>query len=89
MMEKILTSLNITGTSVGILLGIANIEFMANIYLILGCLSFILGIVAGIFRLVLLIKKALKDGKIDEEEAQDIVNQVENIKNDIDNQINK
>ena len=89
MIEKLWASLNITGTSLGILLGIANVEFMANIYLILGCLSFVLGIVAGIFRLVVLIKKALKDGKIDEAEAEDIANQVENIKNDIDEQIKK
>ena len=89
MIEKLWASLNITGTSLGILLGIANVEFMANIYLILGCLSFVLGIVAGILRLVVLIKKALKDGKIDEAEAEDIANQVENIKNDIDEQIKK
>lgn len=89
MIEKIWASLNITGTSLGIILGIANVEFMANIYLILGCLSFVLGIVAGIIRLVLLFKKALKDGKIDENEAEDIANQVENIKNDIDEQIKK
>lgn len=89
MIEKLWASLNITGTSLGILLGIANVEFMTNIYLILGCLSFVLGIVAGILRLVVLIKKALKDGKIDEAEAEDIVNQVEDIKNDIDEQIKK
>lgn len=89
MIEKLWASLNITGTSLGILLGIANVEFMTNIYLILGCLSFVLGIVAGILRLVVLIKKALKDGKIDEAEAEDIANQVENIKNDIDEQIKK
>lgn len=88
-MDKFVSSLIVGGNTAGLVCGIAYSEVFGNIYLILGAISFIIGIVAGIWKLVLLIKKSLKDGKITEEEMTEIVNQAENIKHDIDEQIKK
>lgn len=88
-MDKFVSSLVVGSNAAGLVCGIAYNEVFGNIYLILGAISFIIGIVAGIWKLVLLIKKSLKDGKITEEEMTEIIDQAENIKHDIDEQIKK
>ena len=63
-MDKFVSSLVVGSNAAGLAFGVAYSEVFGNIYLILGAISFIIGIVAGIWKLVLLIKKSLKDGKL-------------------------
>lgn len=55
------------------------IETMNVIYMVLGIIGLVLGIVSGVIGLVFKIKEALKDGKIDEKEAEEIAKDVKDI----------
>lgn len=88
-MDKFVSGLAIGGNATGLVFGVASVEFFSTFYLILGCISFIIGIIAGTCKLVMIIRKALKDGKITAEEVEEIIDQAEEIKNNIDKEIKK
>ena len=59
----------------GFILGIS----LADIYSILGIISFLVSIISGIVVIVLKIKNASADGKITKEEIEDIEKSIENL----------
>ena len=76
MRDQLLTTGNIGGLVTGI---IASAEIGNTIYLIVGIISFLVSITCGIVKLYFTIKKAKADGVITPEEAQEIIDQANEI----------
>lgn len=78
--DKLLGVGNIGGLILG---GVMASEWANTIYLIVGIISFLVSIACGVVKLYFTIKKAKADGVITPEEAQEIIDQANAIKENI------
>lgn len=67
------------------LTGISWISIIENISSVLACIASLVAIVAGIISIVLKLKDAMSDGKIDESELNDIRESADDVIKDINN----
>lgn len=65
-------------------LGITISELIGSVWQVLSIISLIISITCGFISVVMKIKDALKDGKIDDKEINDINKELENLKDTID-----
>ena len=82
MYDKVL-GLSVAGSACSTITMIGGIETMNIIYLILGIIGLVLGIVSGVIGLIFKVKEALKDGKIDKDEAEDIAKGVKDLSEEV------
>lgn len=78
--DKLLGVGNVGGLILG---GLMVTEWANVIYLVVGIISFLISIACGIVKLYFTIKKAKADGVITPEEAQEIIDRANEIKEQI------
>ena len=78
--DKLLGVGNVGGLILG---GLMVTEWANVIYLVVGIISFLISIACGIVKLYFTIKKAKADGVITPEEAQEIIDRANEIKQQI------
>lgn len=68
----------------GLLLGFSLADFEHIIYIIIGLISLLTTVVSGVVSIVIKIKKAAADGKITDEEIEDIKGSINDFKEEVD-----
>lgn len=71
---------------VGLLLGFSLADWEHVIYIIIGLISLVTTIISGIISIVIKIKHSLKDGKITEDELNEIKDEVDKFKENVNNE---
>ena len=71
---------------VGLLLGFSLADWEHIVYIIIGLISLTTTIVSGIISIVIKIKHSLKDGKITEDELNEIKDEVDKFKENVNNE---
>ena len=71
---------------VGLILGFSLADWEHIVYIIIGLISLATTIVSGIISIVIKIKHSLKDGKITEDELNEIKGEVDKFKENVNNE---
>ena len=71
---------------VGLFLGFSLADWEHIVYIIIGLISLTTTIVSGIISIVIKIKHSLKDGKITEDELNEIKGEVDKFKENVNNE---
>lgn len=71
---------------VGLLLGFSLADWEHIVYIIIGLISLTTTIVSGIISIVIKINHSLKDGKITEDELNEIKDEVDKFKENVNNE---
>ena len=71
---------------VGLVLGFSLADWEHIVYIIIGLISLATTIVSGIISIVIKIKHSLKDGKITEDELNEIKGEVDKFKENVNNE---
>ena len=85
--KAILESVETVLNSAGVAVGLAEIETILGIILLVVNISILVG--RGIFKLVAWYKKAKEDGEITKEEIEEGIKIIDETKNDIDQNVDK
>ena len=70
----------------GLLLGFSLADWEHVIYIIIGLISLVTTIISGIISIVIKIKHSLMDGKITEDELNEIKDEVDKFKENVNNE---
>lgn len=71
---------------IGLILGFSLADWEHIVYIIIGLISLTTTIVSGIISIVIKIKHSLKDGKITEDELNEIKGEVDKFKENVNNE---
>lgn len=71
---------------IGLILGFSLADWEHIVYIIIGLISLATTIVSGIISIVIKIKHSLKDGKITEDELNEIKGEVDKFKENVNNE---
>ena len=71
---------------IGLVLGFSLADWEHIVYIIIGLISLATTIVSGIISIVIKIKHSLKDGKITEDELNEIKGEVDKFKENVNNE---
>lgn len=71
---------------IGLILGFSLADWEHIVYIIIGLISLTTTIVSGIISIVIKIKHSLKDGKISEDELNEIKGEVDKFKENVNNE---
>ena len=71
---------------IGLILGFSLADWEHIVYIIIGLISLTTTIVSGIISIVIKIKHSLKDGKITEDELNEIKDEVDKFKENVNNE---
>lgn len=71
---------------IGLILGFSLADWEHIVYIIIGLISLTTTIISGIISIVIKIKHSLKDGKITEDELNEIKGEVDKFKENVNNE---
>ena len=71
---------------IGLVLGVSLADWEHIVYIIIGLISLTTTIISGIISIVIKIKHSLKDGKITEDELNEIKGEVDKFKENVNNE---